>query len=506
MTGQAVYDLFVIGGGINGCGIARDAAGRGYRVALAEMKDFASGTSAAATKLIHGGLRYLEHYEFRLVREALMEREVLWAMAPHIIRPMRFVLPYHKGGVRPAWLIRLGLFLYDHLGGRKLLPPTRSLDMRRDPAGRPLKPLFDKAFEYSDGWVDDARMVVLNARDAEMKGATILPRTAVVSARRENGVWVVGVRQGESGQVRYVKAHMLVNASGPWVDRVLARALGRNDVHNVRLVQGSHIVVRRKFEGERAYFFQNPDNRIIFAIPYERDFTLIGTTDRDYTGDPRKVAISAEETAYLCRAASEYFAEPVQETDIVWTYSGVRPLFDDGASKAQEATRDYVLKVEGADGEAPLLNVFGGKLTTYRRLAEHALEKIGEAIGVKGQPWTAGSHLPGGDFPPTDYEAQVAGLKRAYAFLEDAHARRLVRLYGTLAAELLGNARGMSDLGRCFGSDLYECEVRWLMRREWAVSAEDVLWRRTKQGLLLSRDEASALDEYMAAAAASNAA
>ncbi len=506
MDGQAVYDLFVIGGGINGCGIARDAAGRGYSVALAEMKDFASGTSSAATKLIHGGLRYLEHYEFRLVREALMEREVLWAMAPHIIWPLRFVLPYHKGGVRPAWLIRLGLFLYDHLGGRKLLPPTRSLDMRRDPAGKPLKPLFDKAFEYSDGWVDDARMVVLNARDAEDRGAAILPRTAVVSARRENGLWIVGVRQGEGGQVREIAARMLVNASGPWVDRVLSEALGRNDVHNVRLVQGSHIVVRRKFEGERAYFFQNPDNRIIFAIPYQRDFTLIGTTDRDFTGDPRKAAISAEETAYLCRAASEYFAEPVQEKDIVWTYSGVRPLFDDGASKAQEATRDYVLKLEGEGGEAPLLNVFGGKLTTYRRLAEHALEKIGEAIGQKGAPWTAGSHLPGGDFPPAGYEAQVAALKRAYAFLDDVHARRLVRLYGTLAVRMLGNARGPADLGRHFGSDLYECEVRWLMQREWAVSAEDVLWRRTKRGLLLSREEAMALDEYMAVAAASDAA
>ena len=264
--------------------------------------------------------------------------------------------------------------------------------------------------------------------------------------------------------------------------------------------------MRRKFEGERAYFFQNPDNRIIFAIPYERDFTLIGTTDRDYTGDPRKVAISAEETAYLCRAASEYFAEPVREKDIVWSYSGVRPLFDDGASKAQEATRDYVLKVEGGEGDAPLLNVFGGKLTTYRRLAEHALEKIGEAIGPKGAPWTAGSHLPGGDFPPTGYEAQVATLKRSHAFLEDGHARRLVRLYGTLAADVLGNAGSPGELGRCFGADLYECEVRWLMQREWAVSAEDVLWRRTKRGLLLSREEAMALDEYMEVAAASDAA
>ena len=505
LAGHAVYDLFVIGGGINGCGIARDAAGRGYGVALAEAKDFASGTSSAATKLIHGGLRYLEHYEFRLVREALMEREVLWAMAPHIIRPMRFVLPYHKGGIRPAWLIRLGLFLYDHLGGRKLLPATRSLDMRRDPAAKPLKPLFTKAFEYSDGWVDDARLVVLNARDAADRGATVFARTAVVSARRENGVWVIGLRK-DDGTASEVRARMLVNAAGPWVDHVLREALGRNDVHNVRLVQGSHIVVRRKFDDPRAYFFQNPDNRIIFAIPYENDFTLIGTTDRDYTADPRKAAISSEEISYLCRAASEYFAEPVREEDIVWTYSGVRPLFDDGASKAQEATRDYVLKVEGEDGNAPLLNVFGGKLTTYRRLAEHALEKIGEAIGEKGKPWTAGSHLPGGGFVPTAYEAQVASLKAKVGFLGDAHARRLVRLYGTLAADMLGNARSLDNLGRHFGGDLYECEVRWLMAREWARSAEDVLWRRTKRGLYLSREEAAALDDYMAGIAASSAA
>ncbi|TMV13776.1 glycerol-3-phosphate dehydrogenase, partial [Rhizobium sp. Td3] len=351
---------------VNGCGIARDAAGRGYSVALAEKGDFASGTSSAATKLIHGGLRYLEHYEFRLVREALMEREVLWAMAPHIIWPMRFVLPFQKGGVRPAWLIRLGLFLYDHLGGRKLLPATKTLDLRRDVAGKPLKPVFATAFEYSDGWVDDARFVVLNARDAQQRGATILNRTRVVSARREAGLWRIETFDEKSGQAGVYTARMLVNASGPWVDTVLSGVFGRNNVHNVRLVQGSHIIVKKKFADPRAYFFQNPDGRIIFAIPYERDFTLIGTTDRDYTGDPANVRISAEETSYLCNAASEYFSEPVKTEDIVWTYSGVRPLFDDGASKAQEATRDYVLKVEGADGEAPLLNVFGGKLTTYR--------------------------------------------------------------------------------------------------------------------------------------------
>ncbi len=501
MNEQAVRDIFVIGGGINGCGIARDAAGRGYSVTLAEMNDFASGTSSGATKLIHGGLRYLEHYEFRLVREALMEREVLWAMAPHIIWPMRFVLPFHKGGVRPAWLIRLGLFLYDHLGGRKLLPATKSLDMRRDPAGKPLKPIFTKAFEYSDGWVDDARLVVLNARDAADRGADIMSRAKVVSVRREDGLWKVDVKEAATGIVKTVHARMLINASGPWVDNVLSNAAGKNQVHNVRLVQGSHIIVKKKFDDVRAYFFQNPDNRIIFAIPYETDFTLIGTTDRDYDGDPSQVKISDEETQYLCNAASEYFAEPVTKDDIVWTYSAVRPLYDDGASKAQEATRDYVLKLENKDGEAPLLNVFGGKLTTYRRLAEHALEKIGEAIGDKGAPWTGKSSLPGGDFAATGYEAEVRKLTTKYSFLSERQARRLVRLYGTKAYAILGDATSVEALGQHFGGDLYEREVEWLMRQEWARTSDDVLWRRTKQGLHFSKEEAAALNNYMAAIA-----
>ncbi|MBB3659160.1 glycerol-3-phosphate dehydrogenase [Rhizobium sp. BK650] len=496
---DGIHDIFVIGGGINGCGIARDAVGRGYTVALAEMNDFASGTSSGATKLIHGGLRYLEHYEFRLVRESLMEREILWAMAPHIIWPLRFVLPYHKGGVRPAWMIRLGLFLYDHLGGRKLLPPTSVLNMRTDPAAKPLKALFTKAFEYSDGWVDDARMVVLNARDAADKGALIMPRTKVVSARQEGGVWQIKTINSLTGKSETHQARMLINAAGPWVDHVIRSTFGQNEAHHVRLVQGSHIIVRKKFEGPRAYFFQNPDNRIIFAIPYETDFTLIGTTDRDYTADPKDVKISEEEIVYLCNAASEYFNEPVKPEDIVWTYSAVRPLFDDGASKAQEATRDYVLKVEGKAGEAPLLNVFGGKLTTYRRLSEHALEKIGEAIGVKGRPWTAGSHLPGGDFPVQGYEGEVAKLKARYPFLADAHSRRLVRRYGTKATTLLGNAAKIDDLGRLFGANLYEAEVRYLIDNEWAVSADDVLWRRTKAGLHMTPQQMHILEEYIAA-------
>ena len=498
---QVIHDLFVIGGGINGCGITRDAAGRGYSVALAEMNDFASGTSSGATKLIHGGLRYLEHYEFRLVRESLMEREVLWAMAPHIIWPMRFVLPFQKGGIRPAWLIRLGLFLYDHIGGRKLLPPTATLDMRKDPAGKPLKSIFTKAFEYSDGWVDDARLVVLNARDAADRGARIMPRTKVVSARHEDGIWAIDTFDAHSGRSETLQARMLVNAAGPWVDQVMRAAFGQNQAHNVRLVQGSHIVVRKKFEDPRAYFFQNPDNRIIFAIPYEGDFTLIGTTDRDYTDDPKDIRISEEETAYLCSAASEYFKEPVTPGDIVWTYSAVRPLFNDGASKAQEATRDYVLKLEEGKG-APLLNVFGGKLTTYRRLSEHALENIGEAIGAKGKPWTATSRLPGGDFPVKGYEAEVAKLKARYPFLSERHARRLVRRYGTRALVIMGEAGKTEDLGRHFGGDLYEAEVRYLMDNEWARSAQDVLWRRTKDGLRLNTEQAEILEEYMAARSA----
>ncbi|MGF0540092.1 glycerol-3-phosphate dehydrogenase [Agrobacterium sp. ES01] len=499
MSSDTEFDLFVIGGGINGCGIARDAAGRGYKVALAEMNDFASGTSSGATKLIHGGLRYLEHFEFRLVREALMEREVLWAMAPHVIWPLRFVLPFQKGGIRPAWLIRLGLFLYDHLGGRKLLPATKTLDLRHDAAGKPLKPLFSKAFEYSDGWVDDARMVVLNARDAADRGATILNRTKVVSARREGAVWQVTVRNEHSGETTVHTARMLVNAAGPWVDNVLAGTFGRNNVHNVRLVQGSHIVVKKKFSDPRAYFFQNPDNRIIFAIPYEKDFTLIGTTDRDYTGDPKDVKISGEEVSYLCNAASEYFAEPVRPDDIVWSYSAVRPLYDDGASKAQEATRDYVLKLDAPAEGAALLNVFGGKLTTYRRLSEHAIEKIAEMIGTKGSPWTEGSALPGGDFPATGYRQQVDKLMKAHPFVGELYAERLVRCYGTKAREILGDAASAADLGRHFGGTLYEAEVRYLMDKEWARTAEDILWRRTKQGLFLSAEQAAELGDYMKA-------
>ena len=496
MTAKASLDIFVIGGGVNGTGIARDAVGRGYTVALAEMNDLASGTSSAATKLVHGGLRYLEHYEFRLVREALIEREVLWQSAPHIIWPLRFILPYHKG-LRPAWLLRLGLFLYDHLGGRKLLPATKTLDLRTAPEGKPLKPGYGTAFEYSDGWVDDARLVALNARDAADRGATILVGTKVISARRVDKLWEIETENRRTGARDSYRARMLVNAGGPWVDRVIVDALGRNDAHHVRLVKGSHIVVKRLYEHDKCYFFQNADGRIFFAIPYEQDFTLIGTTDQDYDGDPAKVAIDDGEIEYLCAAASEYFSRPVTRGDIVWTFSGVRPLFDDGATAAQEATRDYVLKTD-TDGGAPVLNVFGGKLTTHRRLSEHAVEKIEALIGAKGPKWTATGRLPGGDFPATGFEELVRGLLADYPRLGPVLIRRLARSYGTLAREILGERREVPALGQFFGGTLYQCEVDYLIAREWAMSAEDILWRRTKQGLRFSVDEINTLAAYMA--------
>jgi glycerol-3-phosphate dehydrogenase len=479
---RAPLDIFVIGGGVNGCGIARDAAGRGFSVMLAEMGDLASGTSSAATKLVHGGLRYLEYYEFRLVREALTEREILWAAAPHIIKPLRFVLPYHAG-LRPAFILRSGLFLYDHLGGRKLLPPTRTVDLTRDEAGKPLKPGYRTGFEYSDCWVNDARLVVLCARDAADHGATILTRTKVTSARRADGLWLIEMADVGTGERRTVKAKFLVNAAGPWVDHVIVEALGQNGAHNVRLVKGSHIVVKKHYANDRCYIFQNADNRIIFAIPYEDDFTLIGTTDIDYQGDPARVAISDAEIDYLCAAASEYFRDPVTRDEIVWSYSGVRPLFDDHASAAQEATRDYVLRLDRPEGAPGLLDVFGGKLTTHRRLAEDALEKIETVIGRRGKPWTKGAKLPGGDFAPTDFAGEVARTAARHLNLPRELIERLVRLYGTKTAVLLDGVETVADLGEDFGGGLSAREVDYLVAHEWARTAEDILWRRTKLGL-----------------------
>lgn len=479
---QPDYDLLIIGGGINGCGIARDAAGRGFSVFLAEMNDLASATSSASTKLIHGGLRYLEHYEFRLVRESLKEREVLWAMAPHIIWPLRFVLPHHKG-LRPAWFLRLGLFLYDHIGGRRRLPGTATLDLARDKLGQVLKPGHAKAFEYSDCWVDDARLVVLNARDAAARGAEIRTRLKVTAAVRKGGHWAVDLNDTVTGKSETVTAKMLVNAAGPWVDTALAGSADEKDVHRVRLVKGSHIVVPKLHDDPRCFFFQNSDGRIFFAIPYERDFTLIGTTDEDFSGDPHDVKISEAETDYLLAAINGYFRRPIGRDDIVWTYAGVRPLYDDGASRAQEATRDYLLKQTGGVDEPALLTVIGGKITTYRRLAESALEHIEAVLGRRGGAWTAGTRLPGGDFPLDGYEEQVAALSRDYPFLEPANAARLVRRYGTEARAILGDAKSAAELGADFGAGLYAAEVRYLTAQEWARDAEDVLWRRTKMGL-----------------------
>jgi glycerol-3-phosphate dehydrogenase len=493
---EVQYDLFVIGGGINGCGIARDAAGRGYSVMLAEMNDLASGTSSWSTKLIHGGLRYLEHYEFRLVRESLMEREVLWANAPHIIWPLRFVLPHHKG-LRPAWFLRLGLLIYDYIGGRKLLPPTKTLDMTKDVSGKPLKPLFSKAFEYSDCWVNDARLVVLNARDAADRGAVIRTRTKVIKAVRDSGTWAITTKNMHSGSQETVRARMLINAGGPWVDQIIGNAMGKNDVRHVRLVQGSHIVVKRMFEHEKCYIFQNADGRIIFSIPYERDFTLIGTTDQDYTGDPKDAKISGVEIDYLCAAASEYFCRAVTRDDIVWSYSGVRPLFDDGASEAQEATRDYVLRVEGTAEDGAVLNIFGGKITTYRRLSEHVLEKIEDVLGAKGVSWTKNGVMPGGDFPVTGFDALVQSLVSDYPFLDLRQTTRLARLYGTKSRVVLGNAKSLKDLGPQFGPDLTGAEVDYLMAHEWAQEADDVLWRRTKAGLVTDAPAQKALAAYL---------
>jgi glycerol-3-phosphate dehydrogenase len=493
-----MYDLAIIGGGVNGCGIARDAAGRGLSVLLAEKSDLASGTSSASTKLIHGGLRYLEHYEFRLVRESLKEREVLLAMAPHIIRPLRFVLPHHRA-LRPAFLIRLGLFLYDHLGGRKILPASRAVDLTRAPAGKPLKPEFKRAFEYSDCWVDDARLVVLNAADARARGADIRVRTEVVSARRAKDHWEIALKDLASGRRETIQARALVNAAGAWVADVIASRIGANATSSVRLVKGSHIVVPRLFEHDSAYIFQNADERVVFAIPYEQDFTLIGTTDVDFTGDPARVEISGAETEYLCRAVNEYFTASIAPSDVVWSYAGVRPLYDEGEVAAQKATRDFVLELdEPADGPA-LLNVFGGKITTYRHLAEEALKKLSGRFPQVGPPWTRGSALPGGDMAWNGREQLARELEQTYPWLGMPAARRLARTYGTIARDILGGASQVEALGTHFGGGLYQREVEHLVRNEWAVTAEDIVWRRTKLGLRMSRAEIGRLSDWLQA-------
>ena len=513
-----VTDLFVIGGGVNGVAIARDAVGRGLTVRLAEMNDLASATSSASTKLYHGGLRYLEFFEINLVRHALEEREVLLEAMPHISWPMRFVLPFHRDmrfdtttpasrvvtavmpwlkGRRPAWMIRFGLFLYDHLGGRKLLPGTRTLDLTKDPAGGPLKSTFKKAFEYSDCWVEDSRLVVLTARDAEKRGARIMTRKKVVSAEREGDLWRITVADAVSDAREAFRARALVNAGGPWVEDVIRSKIRLNSREGIRLVRGSHIVTRKLFDHDRCYFFQGTDGRIIFAIPYEGDFTLIGTTDKEHAGDPGDASATTEEQEYLCAFASEYFETPVTLEDVVWTYSGVRPLYDDGATSATAATRDYVLSLDEAG--APVLNIFGGKITTHRKLAEQSVEKLLHHFPKAGPAWTARVPLPGGDFPVAGFDALVDRLSSALPFLGDTRARRLVRAYGTEAEVMLEGVASEGDLGRDFGAGLTEREVDWLMDREYAQQADDVVWRRSKLGLRMSAGEIAALDDWMAA-------
>ena len=474
---SADYDLLIIGGGINGAGIARDAAGRGAKVLLVEKDDLASHTSSASTKLVHGGLRYLEHFEFRLVRESLIERERLLKIAPHIIWPLRFVLPHDKG-LRPKWMLRLGLFLYDNLGGRKLLPPTRTVDLRQLPHAEILEDRLIKGFEYSDCWVEDARLVVLNAMDARERGAEIRTRTECTGLLRGDTHWTA-MLHGEQGDER-VTARIVINAAGPWVDGVLDNAIPGTKHQNLRLVKGSHLVFPKLYEGRHAYIFQNKDNRIVFAIPYEHDFTLVGTTDVLFTGDPDKVEISNEEARYICDAINEYLSVDATPEQAIWSYSGVRPLYEDNSGNNSTVTRDYVFELDDKDGAPPILSIFGGKITTYRKLAEHALEKIG---GFGDRSWTADACLPGGDIDPARFDSFFAEKMAQYPWFDPEGLRRLLRAYGTRIDRIMGSSADAGDLGQHFGATLYEAELQYLVEEEFAASAEDVLWRRSKLGL-----------------------
>ena len=492
----ADFDLAIIGGGINGAGIARDAAGRGLKVVLVEQNDLASATSSASSKLIHGGLRYLEHGAFRLVRAALNEREVLLRAAPHLIHPLRFVLPL-EGASRSPFVLRLGLFLYDLIGSRTILPGTRALDLITDEAGKPLKRRFHHAYEYSDCFADDARLVVLNALDAAERGAVIRTRTRCVRAERGD-VWrlILSAR----GARDEVTARALINASGAWVESVAETVLRVPPLRRLRLDKGSHIVVRRLYDHDRAYILQAPDRRIVFAIPFQRDFTLIGTTDVNFIGDPAAVAPSNEEIDYLCGVISDYFRAGIGAADVVWAFAGVRSLYDDGAHNAQDVGRDYVLIFDKSFGEAPLLTVYGGKLTTYRRLAEDVLGRLSHFF-PHTRPWTAETPLPGGDFVYDGAPVLIERAQRQWPFLTDGHALRLVSAYGTRIGKVLGTATQIDDLGICFGSDLTAAEVRYLMDTEWALTAEDVLWRRSKLGLRFSPGERTVLERFMTHAA-----
>ena len=487
MTDIQNVDIFVIGGGINGAGIARDAAGRGLSVVLCEKDDLAEGTSSRSGKLVHGGLRYLEYYEFRLVREALIEREVLMRNAPHIIWPMRFVLP-HSPQDRPAWLVRLGLFLYDNLGGRKHLPGTRTLDLHRDPEGAAIKDAYKKGFEYSDCWVDDARLVILNAVDAAERGARVLTRSPCVSARRDGQVWRVTTRNTMTGETQEFTAKLLVNAAGPWVTDVVNRVAGSNSPRNVRLVKGSHIIVPKFWKGENAYLVQNHDKRVIFINPYERDKALIGTTDIAYEGRAEDVTADDSEVQYLIDAVNRYFKEQLTRDDVLQTFSGVRPLFDDGQGNPSAVTRDYVFDIEEKGG-APMLNIFGGKITTFRELAERGLQKIRKYFPEMGGDWTETAPLPGGDMERADYEEFRNRMKQDYPWMPRELRRHYGRLYGTRIDRIVAGANSLEGLGRHFGGTLYEAEVSYLMAHEWAQTAEDILWRRTKHRLHLTDGE-----------------
>ena len=492
-----LFDLLVVGGGINGTGIARDAAGRGLSVCLCERDDLAAHTSSASTKLIHGGLRYLEQFEFALVGKALAEREVLLRAAPHIIWPLRFVLP-HQSHLRPAWMIRLGLFLYDHLGrGKRSLDGSRRIALAGHAVGTPLREEFHTGFVYSDAWVQDARLVVLNAMDAQALGTTILPRTRCNRAQRTARGWEAEL-VGQDGSRRTVTARALVNAAGPWAVDFLDHVAGVGHAHALRLVKGSHIVVPRMFDHDHAYIFQQPDRRIVFAIPYEHDFTLVGTTDVEYTADPGTPRIGDAETHYLCEAVNRYFRRSIAPSDVVWSYSGVRPLLDDEEDNASEITRDYQLELDTAG--APLLNVFGGKLTTYRRLGEEAVDRLAEVLPTRGGAWTSrpDKPLPGGE--RRDINALLGELRQRHAWLPEAMAWRLVRNYGTRSATVVGAATALADLGRHFGADLYQAEVDYLRAHEWACTAEDILWRRSKLGLRLDAPAVARLDAYLAGA------
>ncbi|MGY4490138.1 glycerol-3-phosphate dehydrogenase [Pseudomonas sp. TE3610] len=487
-----VYDVAVIGGGINGVGIAADAAGRGLSVFLCEKDDLASHTSSASSKLIHGGLRYLEHYEFRLVREALAEREVLLAKAPHIVKPMRFVLP-HRPHLRPAWMIRAGLFLYDHLGKREKLAGSRSLKFGADSV---LKNEITRGFEYSDCWVDDARLVVLNAQSAREHGAHLHTRTRCLNARRIKGLWHVHLERAD-GSLFSIHAKALVNAAGPWVAKFIRDDLKLESPYGIRLIQGSHLIVPKLYEGEQAHILQNEDQRIVFTIPYMERFTIIGTTDREYTGDPAKVSITEAETDYLLKVVNAHFKKQVQRSDILHTYSGVRPLCNDESDNPSAVTRDYTLALSGGADDAPLLSVFGGKLTTYRKLAESAMAQLAPFFKHMKGSWTASAPLPGGEQMTTP-QALAQSLVAKHAWLPVELARRWAITYGSRSWKLLEGAQGLDDLGELIGFNLYAREVDYLCREEWAVEAVDILWRRTKLGLFTSAAEQQKLADYLA--------